>query len=84
MTEVEVMSQKLSKIWTFGKNGHFLTLFGQINPPFEFSHVYHYSHTLVDTEEKTLRSFQPKLMTKIEVISRKSSKNQIFVKNGIF
>ena len=40
---------------------------------FEFSHGYHYSHTLEDTWEKTLGSFQPKLMTKIEVISQKPS-----------
>ena len=30
---------------------------------FEFSHGYHYSHTLEDTWEKTLGSFKPKLMT---------------------
>ena len=30
------------------------------------------------------RKFQQKIMTKIEVIIRKSSKNQIFVKNGNF
>ena len=53
-------------------------------PNFEFSHGYHYSHTLVDTKEKTLGSFQPKLMTKIEVISQKPSKNWIFGKNGHF
>ena len=53
-------------------------------PNFEFSHGYHYSHTLVDTWEKTLGSFQPKLMTKIEVIGQKPSKNWILVKMAIF
>ena len=53
-------------------------------PNFEFPYGYHYSHTLVDTYEKTLGSFQPKLMTKIEVISQKPSKNWIFGKNGRF
>ena len=51
---------------------------------FEFSNGYHYSHTVVDTSDKTLGSFQPKLMTKIEVISQKPSKNWIFGKNGNF
>ena len=71
MTKIEVISQKPSKNWIFGKNGHFLTLFGQKFPNFEFFHGYHYSHTLVDTKEKTLGSYQPKLMTKIEVVSQK-------------
>ena len=75
MTKFKVIIQKPSKNWIFGKNGHFLTVFGQKIPNFEFSHEYHYSHTLVDTWEKTLGSFQPKLMTKIEVISQKPSKN---------
>jgi len=34
MTKIEVISQKPSKNWIFGKNGHFLTLFGQKNPQF--------------------------------------------------
>ena len=71
MTKIEVISQKPSKNWIFGKNGHFLTLFGHKFPNFEFSHGYHYSHTLVDTQGKTLGSFQPKLRTKIKVISQK-------------
>ena len=75
---------KTFKTGFLAKNGNFLTLFGQKIPNFEFSHGYHYSHTLVDTQEKTLGSFQPKLMTKIEVISQKPSKNWIFGKNGHF
>ena len=51
---------------------------------FEFSKGYHYSHTLEDTKEKTLGSFQPKLMTKIEVISQKPSKIGFFAKMAIF
>ena len=34
MTKIEVDSQRPSKNWIFGKNGHFLTLFGQKNPQF--------------------------------------------------
>ena len=41
---------------------------------FEFSHRYHYSHTLEDTQEKTLGSFQPKPMSKFEVIDQKLQK----------
>ena len=84
MAIIEVISQKPSKNWIFGKNGHFLTSFGQKIPDYEFSHGYHYSHTLEDTQKKTLGSFQPKLMTKIEVIRQKPSKNWIFGKNGHF
>ena len=51
---------------------------------FEFFHGYHYSHTLEHTWEKTLGSFQTKLMTKIEVISQKPSKKWIFGNNGHF
>ena len=51
---------------------------------FEFSHGYRYSHTLEDTWEKTLGSFQPKLMTKIEVISQKPSKTGFLAKMAIF
>ena len=71
MTKIEVISQNLQKNWIFGKNGHFLTLFGQKTPNFEFSHGYHYSHTLVDTQKKTLGSFQPNPMTKSKVIDKK-------------
>ena len=51
---------------------------------FEFSHRYHYSYTLEDTQEKTLGSFQPKLMTKIEVISEKLKKTGFLEKMTIF
>ena len=61
-----------------------MTVFGKKILDFEFSHGYHYSHTLEDTWEKTLGSFQPKLMTKIEVISQKPSKTGFLAKMAIF
>ena len=66
------------------KNGQNLPLSDEKNPNFEFSHRYHYSYTLEDTQEKILGSFQPKLMTKFKVISQKPSKNWIFGQNGNF
>ena len=36
MTKIEVISKKPSKNWIFGKNGHFLTVFDQKWPIFEF------------------------------------------------
>ena len=72
--KIEVISQNLQK-WKF---------FGQKIHDFEFSKGYHYSHTLEDTQEKTLGSFQPKLMTKIEVISQKPSKTRFLPKMTIF
>ena len=42
----------------------------------EFLQGYQYSNTLEDTKEKILGSFQPKLMSKTEVISQNS-------KNGL-
>ena len=78
------LSVKNLQNWIFGKNGHFLTLFGQKIPNFDISHGYHYSHTLVDTWEKTLESFQPKLMTKIEVISQNLKKLDFWQKMTIF
>ena len=84
MTKNEVISQKPTKNWILGKIGHFSTLFGQKIPNFDISHGYHYSHTLVDTWEKTLGSFQPKLMTKIEVISQKPKKLDFWQKMTIF
>ena len=80
MTKIEVISQKPSKNWIFGKKWSFFTFLGQKIPNFEFSYEYNYLHTLVDTLKKTLGSFQPKLMTKIEVISQKLLKTWIFGK----
>ena len=75
---------KTFKKLDFWQNGHFLRVFGQKIPNFEFFHGNHHSHTLLDTKEKTLGSFQPKLMTKVEVISQKLLKNWSFCKNGHF
>ena len=66
------------------KNSQNLPLSDQKIPNFEFSHGYHYSYTLEDTQRKILGSFQPKLMTKFEVINQKPSKNSIFCQNGHF
>ena len=81
MTKIEVINQKPSKKLDFWQKWPFFdTFWPKKIPNFEFSHGYHYSHTLVDTQEKTLGRFQPKLMTKIEVISQKPQKNWIFGK----
>ena len=64
MIKIEVFSQKTGSL---AKKGHFLTLFCQKIPNFEFFHGYHYSHTLVDTQNKILGSFQPNVMTKFKV-----------------
>ena len=40
-------------------------------PNFEFSHRYHYSYMLEDTKENDLGSFQPKIITKFEVMLQK-------------
>ena len=66
MKKIVVLSQKPSKTGFLPKKDHFFTLFGQKIPNFDISHGCHYSHTLVDTWEKTLGSFQPKPMTKID------------------
>ena len=69
MRKFEVISQKSSKL-DFWQNGHFLYLLAKKVPNFDISHGTT-THTLVDTWEKTLGSFQPKVITKIEVISQK-------------
>ena len=51
---------------------------------FEFFKGYHNSHTLENTLGEDLGSFQPKLMTKIEVISQKLSKTGFLPKNYHF
>ena len=38
MTKMELMSQNLQKNWILGKNGHFLTVFGQKSQIFQFFH----------------------------------------------
>ena len=75
------LSVKNLQNWIFVKNGNFLAK--KIHD-FEFSKEYHYSHTLEDKQVKTLGSFQPKLMKKIEVISQKPSKLDFCQKMTIF
>ena len=77
MTKSKVVSQNIRKtgFWANGQKWLFLTIFGQKIPKFEFSKGYHYTNTIEDTQEKTLGSFKPKLMTQVEVISKKPSKN---------
>ena len=75
------LSVKNLQNWIFVKNGNFLAK--KIHD-FEFSKEYHYSHTLEDKQVKTLGSFQPKLMKKIEVLSQKPSKTGFLPKNDHF
>ena len=77
MTKIEVILQKPPKS---AKNGKNLPISDHKILNFEFSHRYHYSYILEDTKENTLGSFQPKIMTKIEVISQtfKKLKKAIF------
>jgi len=51
MTKIKVISQKPSKNWIFGKNGHFLTVFCQKWPIFEF-----FSKNLLGTFFYTLKA----------------------------
>ena len=44
MSKFKVISQKPSKNWIFGQNGHFLTVFGQKWPIFEFFSKIRYEH----------------------------------------
>ena len=67
MTKIEVINQKPSKNWIFGKNGHFLTLFGQKNPQFWiFLRVPLLTHTSRHLGED-FKKFSAKTNDKIEV-----------------
>ncbi len=60
MTKIEVIIQKPSKNWNFGKNGHFLQFFGQKNPQFLiFPQVTLLTHASRHLEED-LRKFSAK------------------------
>ena len=50
------------------KSANFWAIKAKKIPDSKFLLGYRYSNTLKDTEEKTLGSFQPKLMSKTEVI----------------
>ena len=71
MTKFKVILQKLPKSAKYVKNLHIQDHKIQ---NFEFSHRYHYSYTLEDTQENILGSFQPKIMKKFEVILQKLQK----------
>ena len=49
MTKLKLFVKNLQKTGFFGKNDHFLTLFGQKIPNFEFSHENQFSQKLEDT-----------------------------------
>ena len=46
--KIEVIRQKPSKNWIFGRNGHFWHFLAKKIPDFEFLNEYHYSYTLED------------------------------------
>ena len=66
MTKIEVILQKTAKICQQN-----LPRLDQKIQNFEFPHRYHYSYMLEDTYENDLGSFQPKIMTKFEVMLQK-------------
>ena len=76
MSKTEVISHKSENSLKWAKNCHFWVIKAKKIPVYEFLQGYRYSNTLEDTEEKILGSFQPKLMSKTEVISQNS-------KNGL-
>ena len=56
------------------KSANFWAIKAKKIPDSEFLQGFWYSNTLEDTKEKILGSFQPKLMSKFEVISQKPPK----------
>ena len=62
MTKIEVISQKPSKNWIFGKNGHFLTVFGQKWPIFEFFSKIRLEHFFTLPKPYLTAKFQKKVM----------------------
>ena len=84
MTKKEVICKNLQKNWIFGKNGHFLTVFGQKSHQFWiFLRVplpRHASRHL----GKDFRTFSAKTNDKNWSYQSKPSKNWIFGKNGHF
>ena len=84
MTKIEAISHKPSTTGFLAKMAIFWHFLAKESSILNFSHGHHYSHMLEETQEKTLGSFQPKLMTKIEVISQKPSKTGFLPKNDQF
>ena len=62
MTKFEVISQKPSKNWIFGQNGHFLTVFGQKWPIFEFFSKIRLEHFFTFPKPYLTAKFQKKVM----------------------
>ena len=62
MTKIEVISQKPSKNWIFGKNDHFLTVFGQKWLIFEFFSKIRLEHFFTIPKPYLTAKFQKKLM----------------------
>ena len=59
---------------------HIFGLSSQKIPNSDFLQGCRYSNTLADTKEKILESFQPKLMSKTEVIGQKSENSRKWAK----
>ena len=81
---MKLLVKNLQKTGFLAKIAIFWHFLAKKIPDFEFSHGYHYSYTLEDIYEKTLGSFQPKLTTKIEVISQNLQKTGFLAKNCHF
>ena len=62
MTKIEVISQKPKKNWIFGKNGHFLTVYGQKWPIFEFFSKIRLEHFFTLPKLYLTAKFQRKVM----------------------
>ena len=62
MTKFKVISQKPSKNWIFGQNGHFLAVFGQKWPIFEFFSKIRLEHFFTFPKPYLTARFQKKIM----------------------
>ena len=81
MSKTEVISQNSENGL---KSANFWAIKAKKIPDSEFLQGFGYSNTLEGTKEKVLGSFQPKLMSKFEVISKNRSKYWIFGHSGNF
>ena len=62
MTKFEVISQKPSKNWIFGQNGHFLTVFGRKWQIFDFFSKIRLEHFFTFPKPYLTAKFRKKLM----------------------
>ena len=62
MTKIKVISQKPSKNWIFGKNGHFLTVFGPKWAKNEFFSKIRLEHFFTFPKPFLTAKYQKKLM----------------------